>query len=99
MTTDLETTKVIFRMWPNGDCIAFFPDLPGDIDPFTCMSYEHSGQHGAASVSIPNLRPAIPQEYAGLKQELEGRGYRLEVVKRFTSKNLANRRAALARMY
>ena len=88
---DTEQTQVIFRKWPNGDVIALFPAIVGNSWD-TCLSYEHIGQHGSASVCIPNLRPAIEQEYRELKQELESIGYRLQVVRRFTSKHEQARR-------
>jgi hypothetical protein len=79
-------TDVIFRKWSNGDVIALFPGLA--FNPNTaayCSSYEHVGQHGAASVDLTATTcPAKPDEYAGLKAELESRGYSLRVVKRFT---------------
>lgn len=82
---DKEITKVIFKKWPDGDVIAVFPELLGDYSPHTCLSYEHVGQHGAASVSLmSSLAPAKPEEYADLKEELESIGYNLKVYRRFT---------------
>lgn len=78
-------TKVIFRKWKsNGDIIALFPELPGSVRPGTCLSYEHVGQHGAASLSLTQAHTtlATEQEYRDLKRELESCGYRLKVLKR-----------------
>lgn len=76
-------TKVIFRYW-NGDVIALFPELPGDMNPETCMSYMHVGQHSAADYGhiIDQTKPAKPEQYAELAQELESIGYKLEIKKR-----------------
>ena len=43
-------TKVVFRQWRSKphEIIALFPEVPADLDGYTCMSYEHVGQHGAA---------------------------------------------------
>lgn len=81
------TTKVIFRKWKNNrGIIALFPELPGSCHPGTCMSYEHVGQHGAASLSLTHAHTtlATEQEYRDLKRELESDpyGYRLKVLKR-----------------
>lgn len=89
-------TKVIFRKWPRktgGDVIALFPAIAGTYDLWTCSSYQHIGQHGAATVMLSRCtKPAKPSEYADLKEELERIGYRLKVVKRFTRADLEARR-------
>jgi len=74
--------KVIFRIFPEGDVIAIFPNMPYNHDPSLCGSYMRIGQHGAASRSlIRSLQPANPAEYAPLKTELEDFvGYRLRVL-------------------
>ena len=77
--------KVIFRKWPDGNVIALFPQIVASVNGYLCQSYEHVGQHGAASPGIVrNTRPAIPKEYKELKKELERIGYNPIVVKRFT---------------
>jgi hypothetical protein len=67
--------RVIFRKFPEGDVIALFPSQsegPGLIN-----SYQHTGQHGAASQQlIKALRPAKPFEYESLLQELRAIGYK-----------------------
>lgn len=82
-------TRVVFRKWykkeHGSEVIALFPD---DLDPRTGLvqSYEHVGQHGGASYTavIGNTKPAMPEEYADLKRELESYpyDYNLKVVKR-----------------
>lgn len=81
---DKEKTKVIFRMW-QGEVIAIFPELAGDMNPGTCSSYQHIGQHGACDpyMIINSSKLAKPEEYADLKAELENNvGYNLDVIKR-----------------
>ena len=93
---DTNKTKVIFRRFHNGDIIALFPELPGTMDPGTCLSYEHTGQHGAASISLVEVYPlATPAEYRDLQSELAGLGYNLHIMKRFNRAHLATRRASL----
>jgi hypothetical protein len=82
-------TKVIFRKWPKkegGGVIALFPAEASTVgDPYSCSSYMHVGQHGAASVHLTYYtKPAKPEEYRDLYRELRGLGYRLKVVKKFT---------------
>jgi len=93
MQKDDYKTKVIFRKWKDGDIIALFPELPGDMNPYrTCESYMHIGQHSAASVDLTNvIKLASPEEYASLFAELESIGYNLRVCKRFTQKDLQAR--------
>ena len=86
-------TKVVFRKWRKREgegIIALFPEIPADLSGYLCQSYQHVGQHGAASydklVSVQNAPtvPATPEEYADLKEELESIGYVLEVRRRCT---------------
>lgn len=84
-------TKVIFKYWKSG-VIALFPELAGDNNPYrTCLSYQHFGQHGSASVDLARLNPANPMQYSSLKVELEQTGYDLEIVKKFSRKALQER--------
>lgn len=79
---DIKATKVHFRMWQEGDCIALFPEDTGWESRFI-GSYQHVGQHGSASPDlIVMLTPATPEQYADLKQELEAQpyAYKLEVL-------------------
>jgi hypothetical protein len=76
-------TKVIFRKWKDTNTVlALFPEEL-ERNGFV-SSYEHVGQHGAADYvgCISITKPATPEEFAGLKQELESIGYDLDVRKR-----------------
>jgi hypothetical protein len=86
-----EVVPVIFRVWPKaegGGVIALFPTIPGSArDRYSVESYQHVGQHGAASMDIIHrTRPATPAEYASLKRELERAPYhyKLKVYQRAT---------------
>ncbi len=74
--------RVVFRKWRIGcGIIALFPD---ETYTYNVGSYTHIGQHGEADYRhvMKNTIPATPEEYAGLKKELESIGYQLTVVKR-----------------
>lgn len=91
-----ETTDVIFRKWRNGNIIALFPRDLGTNSPHTCGSYEHIGQHGAATPDtvMCMTSPANPEEYAALKAELEAAPYhyRFQVLRRMSYGMLDDRR-------
>ena len=95
-------TPVIFRKWPKregGDVIALFPTLVGDMSPYTCMSYEHVGQHGGADPQevVWATKPAKPAEYADLMAELKSIGYDdLVVYQKLQYRWIDERRKALA---
>jgi hypothetical protein len=79
-------TTVIYRVWNSG-CgkgivIALFPGI--EEGRGFCSSYEHVGQHGGADYDsvIRRTRPATPDEYKDMHQELTNIGYDLEVKKR-----------------
>ena len=82
----METTIVIFRWEREGGVFALFPELPADNYGFYCTCYQHVGQHGAADYfgCIAKSRPATPDEYCDLFNELEGRGYNLIIRQRAT---------------
>jgi hypothetical protein len=95
---DDEITPVIFRKWRDGDVIALFPADIGTMEPHTCSSYMHVGQHGSATIAGPPsvihaTRPATEVEYADLKRELESApyGYRLKVYQREQPAHRASR--------
>lgn len=97
-------TRVLFRWWKGGvgdepSLIALFPDDPGDMNPVTCASFQHVGQHGAARLHwiISSSRPATEAEYAPLKRELESAPYfyRLKVMKRTPADSYQKRVDAL----
>jgi hypothetical protein len=83
---DAEKTVVIFRVWPDGQTMALFPEDPSDVAGYFCSSYMHLGQHSGADYQgcVKATRPATPEEYADLKAELEGIGYNLDVKRRAT---------------
>lgn len=83
MKMDIDITDTIFRAWPNGDVIALFPRIPAD-NRGNVLSYEHVGQHGAASPDIVHrTKPASPATYDALLRELRGRGYNVRPITRF----------------
>lgn len=86
-------TTTIFRTFPSGEVIALFPEEPAETrNPWTFMSYQHVGQHGAAGhCVVQSTRPATVEEYAPLKQELEALGYDLSIRHKITGRMDANR--------
>lgn len=66
-----DVLPVIFRIWC-GDVIALFPTRrPDSVTEPLCMSYQHVGQHGHASLALTQEgRPATPAEYADLMAEI-----------------------------
>lgn len=69
--------RVHFRVFPDGDVIALW-DEPADHRG-NISSYQHVGQHGAASPElITSLRPATEEEKADLRAELQRIGYVIE---------------------
>jgi hypothetical protein len=101
MEQETEVTKVIFRQFrtKQREVIALFPELPGDTEPYTCLSYMHVGQHGSASRALVNYTDhAWPSAYADLVAELTSLGYNLKILRRWTSAMDETRRAALKAM-
>ncbi len=93
-----DQTKVIFRKFNSGEVIALFPQMAGTMDAWTCLSYMAVGQHSSAAVSIVNnTKRASREEYAELAAELSRLGYKLAVAQRFTSADLAERKAQVSR--
>jgi hypothetical protein len=78
--------QVIFRVdrGRDGEVFALFPNIAADYAGRYVQSYQHVGQHAAADygLCVANSRPAKPHEFAALKRELEGRGYKLDVRRR-----------------
>ena len=76
--------RVVFRKWRNGDIIALMVDIPWD-EYGHVTSYEHIGQHGAASYYLvqAHTTAAKPAEYADLMRELVSIGYDLKPVARW----------------
>jgi len=82
-----DETPVIFRTFKSlGEVIALFPSIPYDRAGAFCMSYMHTGQHGAASPMGSEFaritRPASPEEIAPLAAELAAIGYKLRPISR-----------------
>ena len=82
-------TVVIFLFDTRGEYpqpFALFPELPGDMNPRTCLSYAHIGQHSPADCLSHSeySRPATPAEYASLLRELQNIGYNVKIAKRAT---------------
>lgn len=98
---DKETTKTVFRIWPDGEVIALFPQIPADIHGYMCSSYMHVGQHGGADTGICSgtTRLAKPKEYWPLLRELKRLGYRPVIAKKCTRKDFKIRRDAIAINY
>jgi hypothetical protein len=91
-------TAVIFRRWKDtGGVIAIFPEDPGDMNPSTCSSYEHVGQHAACSpkLLLDVTVPARPRDYKCLARELRRIGYCLRIVHRLMPNYLETRTTLL----
>ena len=74
-------TKVIFRVFKNGEVIALFPEIKEQRG--CIMSYMHIGQHGSADTGIVyDTRLAKEPEYRELHRELTAIGYSLKVCKK-----------------
>lgn len=91
MKQDTHRTKVVFRWFKKyGECIALFPQIAGCNQGWTCSSYMHVGQHGAADPQtvVSQTRLTTPFERRPLIKELRGLGYRLDIRKRCTRHDL-----------
>jgi len=92
MKKDTHKTKVVFLMEQEiqingetieGDVMAYFPE-ECRIDSsreklFTC--YAHVGQHSEACEEyLKACKPATPEQYKDLAEELESIGYNLEII-------------------
>ena len=77
MEKDKHKTIVIFRRWRSKpyEVIAFFPEIPDDINGLYCMSYMHVGQHGGADyiglLGITKPASLDDTDVKELKEELE----------------------------
>lgn len=100
MNKDIEKTKVIFRMGVGQEVLAVFPALAGTNKYYQdCLCYAHVGQHSPCSIDYVRqfTLPAKPSEFKALQEELEFLGYNLQIVKRFTRKDLESRKAQVQR--
>ncbi len=80
-------TIVVFRKDESG-VFALFPEIPSDNHGRFCTCYQHVGQHSGAYYH-PHIRlskPATPEEYADLFDELTKIGYTLKIRKRASYK-------------
>jgi hypothetical protein len=81
-----ETVKVIFRHFQD-DIIALFPEEVGTLDPDTCMSYMHIGQHSSAHLNFVMFNSKNPykvkkaKQVKELKDELKDMGYELKEIR------------------
>jgi len=72
--------KVQFRKF-KGEILAVFPYEINTRNTVTC--YAHIGQHSGCSWNINSFsKPAKPEEYQNLYNELTSIGYNLQVIKR-----------------
>lgn len=87
MKTDT-TTAVIFRRYPDDQIIALFPYIAENR--FYVLSYMHLGQHSGAYYPevINSTKPATPEQYKPLADELTVIGYNLQVIKRAYSRKM-----------
>ncbi len=94
----LEVTKVIFRKDKTGEVTAVFPEVPAShttLDSYSC--YSHLGQHSSCCYEwYRQTKPATPEEYASLKQELESAPYwyNLEVIQKMSNETYQQRKTA-----
>lgn len=91
---------VLFRVFPkDGSIIAIFPTLPGDMNPDTCSSFMHVGQHSACTphALVRRTFPCPDARSRELRRELESEPYKykLTVISRISPKMDRMRRAAL----
>ncbi len=92
--TNRDVTKVVFRKTKdNGEVIVLFVEEPGTNEFHTCLAYVHVGQHFAVdpALVISTSTLATENEYQGLKEELEQKGYNLKVIKRYQRSHLDKR--------
>lgn len=78
MDKDTHKTRVKF-VFLEDTLIALFPDEVADTKG-NISSYQHVGQHGAASPGLLNNVKANALDYDQLATELESIGYNLEVI-------------------
>lgn len=87
-------TPVIFKKERNS-ILAVFPAMAGSDKYYSdCGAYAPIGQHVQTCLNYAaSLKPAKPEEYEGLKRELESIGYNdLKIVKKFTQAHFEERK-------
>jgi len=81
MKKEFNMDRIIYKITPDGDPIAFLLDIP--CYGATIMSYMHVGQHGEASYEYYwECRNATPEEYKELDEEMRSIGYEPLILKR-----------------
>lgn len=83
MSNSNEITAVMFRKERNGDILAVFPYESWKCN-YDVLCYAHLGQHAACrwEYVTSNTKPAKPEEYKSLYDELVSIGYQLRIIKR-----------------
>ena len=83
MNNNNDITAVMFRKERNGGILAVFP-YDSWKHNYNVLCYAHLGQHAACrwEYVICNTKPAKPEEYKSLYDELVSIGYQLRVIKR-----------------
>ena len=72
-------SKIEFRVFPEGDAIALFPDEPVTPCGEYINSYQVVGEHSPASKTLlRELRKARPSELRSLYYALRMRGYKFD---------------------
>ena len=96
--TTEEKTKTVFRIWPDGEVIALFPQIAASVDGHLCQDYVQVGQHGAADtlIVVRRTRSAKPKEYQPLLKELRQIGYNPQIAKRCTYRDFQIRQKQYA---
>jgi len=88
MEKDNYKTDIIFRVDNNRNFIGspVFALFPHEVSTLNGLvnCYQHVGQHSSAEYRhcIANSKPATPEEYKDLKEEMESIGYDINVVKK-----------------
>jgi len=79
--SELRADKVQFFVEPDGNIMAYFPDLPYAHTGAGRTCYAHIGQHSGCDPDYTKkCTPATPEQYEDLKQELIGIGYILNII-------------------
>jgi hypothetical protein len=74
-------TQFLFERNSNTEVFAFFPEMDYNDTPGLKSCYAHIGQHSACHIDYAvECKPAGPEHYQQLKEELENIGYELEVI-------------------
>lgn len=74
-------TQFLFEKDSDTEVFAFFPEMDYNDTPGLKTCYAHIGQHSACHIDYAaECKPAGPEHYQQLKEELESIGYELEVL-------------------